>query len=210
LEFKSMRPNSGLTLPSTPSGLGAHQLRRALELSAETVSGRPRQPTYEELWGSTWRQPQHEPYRARESGGFWFSPILATLLAVALGSMSLAGLKEQIVKVMPASGALYGAVGLPVNVRGLEFRAVASKVSGENAARVLKVQGEIANLRPGQNRVPPIEVSVQGDGGRVLYHWTAQPSKPRLGGGEALAFETRLFAPPEAGRQVKVRFAQAN
>ena len=205
-----MRSSSSLSFPSTPSGLSAHQLRRAMELSAEAVSGRPRQPTYEELWGQSWRQPQHEPFRTAERSGFWFSPVLATLVAVIVGSMSLAGLKEEIVRVIPASSALYAAAGLPVNLRGLEFRGVTSRMSGEASQRLLKVQGEIANLRPGLNPVPPIEVVVEGEDGRPLYRWTATAAKPKLGRNEAVAFETRLVAPPEAGRNVKVRFAQAN
>jgi hypothetical protein len=180
-----------------------------MELSAEAVSGRPRQPTYEELWGERWRQPQHEPFRGA-GGGVWFSPALAAIVAIVLGSMSLAGLKEEIVRVVPASAPLYAAAGLPVNLRGLEFRAVTSRLSGENAQRLLKVQGEIANLSPGLATVPPIEVVVRGDDGRALYRWTASVSKPKLGGNETIAFETRLVAPPEAGRDVKVRFAQAN
>src|SRR5438270_11601968 len=178
-----MRSSSSLSFPSTPSGLSAHQLRRAMELSAEAVSGRPRQPTYEELWGQSWRQPQHEPFRAAERSTSWFSPVLATLLAIVLGSMSLAGLKEQIVRALPASGALYAAAGLPVNVRGLEFRGVTSRVAGENAQRLLKVQGEIANVRSGLTQVPPIEVVVEGQDGRPLYRWTAAAPKPKLGGG---------------------------
>jgi hypothetical protein len=83
-------------------------------------------------------------------------------------------------------------------------------VSGESAQRLLKVQGEIANLRPGPNPVPPIELAVQGEDGRTLYRWTASASKPKLGPNESIAFETRLVASPEAGRNIKVRFAQMN
>ena len=204
-----MRSITGLDLPA-PTGLGAHQLRRAMELSAEAVSSRPRQPTYEELWGESWRQPRQDRFRDAERAVFWFSPVLAALFAIVLGSMSLVGLKEQIVRVVPASGPVYAAAGLPVNVRGLEFRGVTSRVAGENAQRLLKVQGEIANLRPGSNQVPPIEVMVEGEDGRPLYRWTAAAPKPSLRAGEKVAFETRLVAPPEAGREVRVRFAQAN
>ncbi len=136
--------------------------------------------------------------------------MLAAFLAVLIGSMCLVGLKEQIVRVLPASGALYAALGLPVNLRGLEFRSVKSDVSEEKSRRVLKVSGEIANLRPGLNRVPPIEIMVRGADGRPLYRWTALAPKTKLSGNETIAFETRLLAPPEAGQDVKLRFAQAN
>jgi hypothetical protein len=205
-----MRSPSSLSYPSTPSGLGARELRRALDLSAEVVSGRPKPPTYEELWGSTWRQPTHQPFRAEESGAFWLSPLLGTLLAIVLGAMSLAGLKEQMVRLLPASSAIYAAIGLPVNLPGLEFRGVKSFASSDHAQRLLKVSGEITNLRPGFNKVPPIEVVVQGEDGRALYRWTATAPKPKLGANETIAFETRLVAPPEAARGVRVRFAQVN
>jgi hypothetical protein len=205
-----MRSSPGLRLPSTPSGLGAHQLRRAFDLSAEAVSSRPKPPTYEELWGSTWRQPQHESFAGPSHRTIWFSPALATIVAIVLGSMSLAGLKEEIVRLAPASASLYAAAGLPVNLRGLEFRGVTSRVTAENSQRLLKVQGEIANLRSGLNQVPPIEMVVQSDDGRPLYRWTAAVPKAKLGRGETVAFETRLVAPPEAAHDVKIRFAQAN
>lgn len=204
-----MRSSSSLSLPPAPSGLCAHQLRRALDLSAESVNSRPRPPTYEELWGSSWRQPQHEPFLLQRSS-FWLSPALATIVAIVLGSMSLAGLKEQIVRMVPASASLYAAAGLPVNLRGLEFRTVTSRVGSESSQRLLKVQGEIANLRSGTNQVPPIELVVQSQEGRPLYRWTAAAPKPKLGPYETLTFEARLIAPPETGRDVKVRFAQAN
>src|SRR5436305_15290878 len=101
-----MRSSSSLSFPSTPSGLSAHQLRRAMELSGEAVSGRPRQPTYEEMWGQSWRQPHHEAFRTAERGLVWFSPVLATIVAVVVGSMSLPGLKAERVRVIPASSAL--------------------------------------------------------------------------------------------------------
>jgi hypothetical protein len=181
-----------------------------LDLSAETVSERPRPPSYDELWGKNWRQPHHQPFRAEQQGALWMSPFLATILAVVLGSMSLVGLKEEIVRILPASGAVYAAAGFPVNLRGLEFRGVKSVVSEDRSQRLLKVHGEIANLRPGLTQVPPIELVVQGEDGRALYRWTAVVPKPKLGANETIAFETRLIAPPEIGREVKVRFARAN
>jgi hypothetical protein len=205
-----MRSYSAVSLPSTPSGLGARELRRAMDLSAEVVSGRPTPTTYEDLWGSTWRQPRHKTFGEGEHGAFWLSPVFATFLAVILGSMSLVGLKEEIVRAFPASGTLYAAAGLPVNLQGLEFRGFKSRISADGSQRLLKVQGEIANLRPGLSHVPAIELVVQGEDGRALYRWTAAASKPKLGAKETIAFEARLVSPPAGGRDVKVRFAQAN
>jgi hypothetical protein len=205
-----MRSSSSLSLPSVPSGLSAREVRRFPELSAEAFSARPTPPTYEELWGHGRGHQQDDWFRRDPLHVSWFSPILAAILAVVLGSMSLVGLKEQIVRVLPASSALYAAVGLPVNLRGLEFRGVKSVVSEASTQRLLQVKGEIANLRPGLTSVPAIELVVEGTDGRPLYRWTAKAPKLKLAVNETVAFETRLVAPPAAGRDVKVRFAQAN
>ena len=205
-----MRSSSSLSLPSVPSGLSAREVRRFPEFSAEAFSARPTPPTYEELWGHGRQHQQDDWFRRDPLHVSWFSPILAALLAVVLGSMSLVGLKEQIVRVLPASSALYAAVGLPVNLRGLEFRGVKSVVTEASTQRLLQVNGEIANLRPDLTSVPAIELVVEGTDGRPLYRWTAKAPKLKLAANETIAFETRLVAPPEAGRDVKVRFAQAN
>lgn len=204
-----MRSSPDLSL-SPPSGLGARELRRFPEFSAEAFNLRPRPPSYEEVWGSARQRREHTGFSRDRLHAPWFSPILAAILAVVLGSMSLVGLKEQIVRAFPASSALYAAAGLPVNLRGLEFRQVKSVVSAANAQRLLKVEGEIANLRPRLNSVPPIELIVEGLDGRPLYRWTAAAAKSKLSANETIAFETRLVAPPEAGRDVKIRFAQSN
>lgn len=201
-----MRPSPRLSLTAIPSGLSARQLRRVDDFAGEAVSARP---TYED-WHRVRREPKHEPAAARGGGSIQLTPILAAFLAVLLGSMCLVGMKEQIVRVLPASGALYAAAGLPVNLRGLEFRAVTSDVSQDKARRILKVRGEIANLRPALNSIPPIEVMVRGGDGQPLYRWTAIAPKVKLGPNETIVFETRLVAPPEAGQDVKLRFAQAN
>jgi hypothetical protein len=201
-----MRSSSRLSLAVIPSGLSARQLRRVEEFTGEALSARP---TYDD-WHNVRRQQNPEPTVAHRSGAVHFSPILAAFLAVLLGSMCLVGLKEHIVRVLPASGALYAAAGLPVNLRGLEFRSVKSDVSEEKSRRILKVSGEITNLRTGLNHVPPIEVMVRGGDGQPLYRWTAIAPKVKLGPNETIVFETRLVAPPEAGQDVKLRFAQAN
>jgi hypothetical protein len=162
------------------------------------------------MWGHAHKREDWQSFRAEQLYTAWFSPLLAAILAVIFGSMALVGLKEKIVQVLPASGALYAAAGLPVNLRGLEFRGVTSVVSEANSQHLLKVRGEIANLRPGLNQVPPIELVVESADGRPIYRWTTTVPKAKLGGNETIAFETRLVAPPEAGRDVKVRFAQAN
>jgi hypothetical protein len=149
-------------------------------------------------------------FRKPASHAGWFSPVLAAIVAVVVGSMALVSLKERIVRIFPATSSLYAAAGLPVNLRGLEFRAVKSALGEDGPERFLKVRGEIANLRPGQNAVPQIELIVSGADGRAAYRWTALAPKAKLAANETIAFETRLVSPPAAAREVTVRFAKAD
>jgi hypothetical protein len=205
-----MRSSAGLSVSSVPSGLGARELRRAPDLFTEATSARSKPPSFEDVWGSNSPKPAPEHFRKTTTTSAWFSPMLAAFLAVLLGSMALVGLKEKIVRILPPSAALYASAGMPVNVRGLEFRVVKSAMGEDGAQRFLKVRGEITNLRTQSNAVPPIELVVEGADGRPLYRWTATAPKNKLVGNETVAFEARLLAPPDAGRDVRVHFAQAN
>jgi hypothetical protein len=178
-----------------------------MDLSTEAVSGRGRQPTYEELWGSTWRQPHHEPFRASGRSGVCLFPILATLLAVIVGSMSLAGIRKQIVRAVPATSALYAAAGLQQALRALPAHL---EVTPRNSSPRRFSAGRNRQSPPRPQSRHADRTGSSGEDGRTLYRWTASASKPKLGPNESIAFETRLVAPPEAGRNIKVRFAQMN
>lgn len=128
-------------------------------------------------------------------------------LAVALAGL-LAG-RAEMVRLVPETARLYAAIGLPVNLRGLEFRSVASAVTGQGGEAVLTVEGEIANPSPHAAEVPQLLIALLAPDGQALYTWTSEPPRKSLGGGETTRFRARLAAPPLEGRDVLVRFAPA-
>ena len=132
----------------------------------------------------------------------------ALLLIVALGIAGSAFFgREHVVRALPATAALYAGIGLPVNLRGLEFRAVRSELVEAGADTVLVVEGEIANISGRDAPVPPIEIGVRGAEGQMLYTWTNDPPLPTLATSDTTYFRARLAAPPAEARQVLVRFA---
>ena len=133
---------------------------------------------------------------------------LVGLLAAAAVSAALAG-REAVVARAPVAARFYAAIGLPVNLSGVEFRNVKSVVAEENGARILAVTGEVANLRDRTTPLPPLRVSVHGGDGRQIYVWTADAPKSKLAAGETTSFRTRLAAPPDKARDVKVTLAEA-
>ena len=132
-------------------------------------------------------------------------PLLCLAVLFIAGSV-LWG-RTHVVRAFPAAAALYASVGLPVNLRGLEFRAVRSELVAEGADTLLVVEGEIANISGRDASVPPIEIGLRGAEGQMLYTWTNDPPRPTLMTSGTTPFRARLAAPPADARQVLVRFA---
>ncbi len=172
------------------------------EISAEASSERRGALSYDELWSRPARPAARalpEPRRDR-------APIIATLVAIILGVAALIAMRERIVRILPPTAAAFRALGMPVNVAGLEMRNVHSRIITDGARKVLVTEGEIVNLRRERNAVPAIALAVRGSNGLDRYSWTAPAPKTRLEPGETVAFRARLASPPEDGADVLVRF----
>lgn len=174
------------------------------EIAAEASSDALRAQSYDELWGRPMRPAARdlpEPRRDR-------SPIFATVVAIMIGATALIAMRERIVRIFPPMSTAYRALGMPVNLAGLELRDVHSRIVMDGARKVLVTEGEIVNIRRESNRVPAISLAIRGANGLDRYSWTAPTPKSRLEGGEKIAFRARLASPPEDGADVLVRFAR--
>ena len=174
------------------------------EISAEASSKSRRAPTYEELW--------REPRRLAASISVAPAPRdrvpgWAAVVAILMGVSALIALREKIVDVAPPAAKAFAAIGLPVNLAGLELRDVRSHIEMDGARKVLAVEGEIANTRRESRSVPPVALTVRGEDGQAKYAWTTRAAKSRLEPGETIAFRARLASPPESGADVLVRFS---
>ena len=174
------------------------------EISAEASSESRRAPTYEELW--------REPRRLAASVSVAPAPRdrvpgWAAVVAILMGVSALIALREKIVDVAPPAAKAFAAIGLPVNLAGLELREVRSHIEMDGARKVLAVEGEIANTRRESRSVPPVALTVRGEDGQAKYAWTTRAAKSRLEPGETIAFRARLASPPESGADVLIRFS---
>ena len=174
------------------------------EISAEASSESARAPTYDELW--------REPRRLAASISVAPAskdrlPGWAAVVAILMGVSALIALREKIVNVAPPAAKVFAAIGLPVNLAGLELREVRSHIEMDGARKVLAVEGEIANTRRDGRSVPPVALTVRGEDGQAKYAWTTRAAKSRLEPGETIAFRARLASPPESGADVLVRFS---
>ncbi len=132
----------------------------------------------------------------------WPTAILALMFVLA----ALASWRARVVALAPQTASLYAAIGLPVNLRGLEFDDVTTTSETDEGVQVLVVEGTIASTAARRVVVPRLRFAVRDAGGHEIYTWTALPTKNVLAPGEQLAFRSRLASPPAEGRNVSVRF----
>jgi hypothetical protein len=174
------------------------------EISAEASSESRRAPTYEELWREPRRLAASIPAAPAPRDRL---PGWAAVVAILMGVSALIALRDKIVDVAPPTAKAFAAIGLPVNLAGLELREVRSHIEMDGARKVLAVEGEIANTRRESRSVPPVALTVRGEDGQAKYAWTTRAAKSRLEPGETIAFRARLASPPESGADVLVRFS---
>jgi predicted Zn finger-like uncharacterized protein len=134
-------------------------------------------------------------------------PSLASAAFAVLLTGGLIVERVDVVRLFPETARLYAAVGYTVNLRGLTFRNIVTELVQEGEARVLVIEGDIANAEERTISVPLISVSVQGEDGAQLYTWTSEPQRPKLAAGDLMRFRARLVSPPPQGKNVLVRFA---
>jgi predicted Zn finger-like uncharacterized protein len=134
----------------------------------------------------------------------FYIPVLLAIIVAAMAA------RTPIVRQFPQTASLFAAIGLPVNLRGLEFNDVVISNETENNVPVMIVQGKIRNITPNKVQVPHIRFGVQNNANVEVYAWTALPDKTTLGAGEALDFRSQLASPPPEAKTVAVRFANAH
>ena len=141
----------------------------------------------------------------RRRGGFRI-PLSVAIAAMLVACAALIGLRKDVVRHAPQTASLYASIGLPVNLRGLEFTEV--KIGNEihDGVSVLVVEGAVVNRVAMPVDVPRLRFALRNASGAELYSWTAQPGQPVLEPGARLPFRSRLASPPAEGHDVQVRF----
>lgn len=154
--------------------------------------------------------PANPKQRAAAPSGFvsFLKNICAGMAILAFG-MALIGFRADIVQLLPMTGRAYAALGLPVNLSGLELRDLHTISTSDATGPVIDIAGEIANTQARDTDVPPIALSIRDGHGETLYSWMVSAQKLRLAAGQVIPFHARLAEPPATGREVIARFATA-
>lgn len=156
------------------------------------VAGRPRPP----------RRPNPPGARQESSRALL---VLALGLACVIGLA--AALRTTIVRIVPESAAAFNAVGLSVNLVGLQLGAVTSEMVQEPGGHVLVIAGEIVNETVRPIAIPPLALTIEGAGGELLYNWSDKTNRGELAPHGKQRFQARLSSPPPEGQRVVVAFS---
>lgn len=130
----------------------------------------------------------------------------AVTVALVASLAALLVWRSDVVRMVPQSASLFGAVGLPVNVRGLVFENTRTTGEVQQGMPVLIIEGSILNVTTRTVEVPRLRFAVRNGAGHEVYAWTSVTGRSILAPGERAAFRTRLASPPPDARDVIVRF----
>lgn len=131
---------------------------------------------------------------------------LGMLAAVISGGVLF---RTDIVRAVPDLAGLYAAVGLRVNVIGLDFSEVTTLRSRQGGNDVLTVNATIFGVEPRLVMVPPVVVTLLGSDDTPVYSWSVAPKQRDLEPGEMIGFSAELVSPPDGAEQVRLSFADS-
>jgi predicted Zn finger-like uncharacterized protein len=112
-----------------------------------------------------------------------------------------------IVERYPDLAGLYEAVGLGVNVVGLDFSGLETLKTLSGGNEVLTVSAQIMGRSRTPSPVPPVVISLLDASGHAVYEWSVTPRVRDLMAGESATFDTRLSLPPSEAVRVRLSFA---
>ncbi|MBK8084034.1 MAG: zinc-ribbon domain-containing protein [Devosia sp.] len=136
--------------------------------------------------------------------------VLRVVAVGLLGSVLLGGLllRGEVVRLIPDLAGLYAAVGLKVNVAGLEFADVSTLVSRRGEETLISVNASIIGLEQRRVAVPPVIVTLLDVEDRPLYQWSVVTRARDLEPGELVNLSTELPSPPADAVRVRLSFAE--
>jgi predicted Zn finger-like uncharacterized protein len=142
----------------------------------------------------------------RQKRAWPLSRLQSGIMALIIANAIIVGWRADFVRVLPQTASFYASIGMPVNLRGLNFDSLATTTEQHENMPILVVEGNIVNDARRMVDVPRLRFAVRNAAREEIYSWTAVPPRALLSPGEAVAFRTRLASPPPDAHDVLVRF----
>jgi predicted Zn finger-like uncharacterized protein len=133
----------------------------------------------------------------------------ALILVLFAFNVALIGARSEVVRFLPQTASLFAAIGLPVNLRNLNFENVRISKERQDGVNITIIEGTIVSTAKKPIEVPRLRFAALNATGQEVYTWTALPARSILGPGESEEFRSRLASPPADANNVMVRFFNA-
>lgn len=130
--------------------------------------------------------------------------IAAGLILTALAA--LVAFRAPLVAAVPQLNGIFTAIGLPVNLLGIEMRDVSASRVWAGGWEQLRVTGILANVADQPVAVPAIELTILDANGAVIGQWQQAAAEGELAPGTTLPFTTDFPEPPAEAAGITVRF----
>jgi predicted Zn finger-like uncharacterized protein len=193
----------------------ADELARRLAAEEKTADGSRRRPADAGKTEAAMLRKRQRDFTRRQSAMVADLPlarlrrtmrIVAVLLFVSLAATGYFG-RVMVVERYPEMAGVYEAIGLGVNVVGLDFSDVTTLRALRDGKEVLMVSAQIVGIQPEPVVVPAVVVTLINADGEGIYEWSVSPSVRDLMAGERSTFDTQLTMPPHEATRVRLTFA---
>ncbi len=130
--------------------------------------------------------------RRRIAFGVWGVILLILVLLSSIGIVY----RSAVVRFWPNTASLYEALGMKVNLWGVDLGKTSVQRLIVGDANVLRISGEVTNPGKKDQHVPLVQISLRDETGATLYQWTVTPGPANLAPGEVAVFKTEVSNPP--------------
>jgi predicted Zn finger-like uncharacterized protein len=182
---------------------------RAPALTRETVARARRvasEPGPAPSAAARFRAQQSERMRQERirAVGFAWAGTGAAIAASATGAVLF---RQDIAEFWPRSASAYAAVGLDVNVYGLELDDISVERAFDGATPVLLVSGEVRNIGHEEKEPPPLRFTLRDGESNELYQVVHALEAGAIAPGAVAPFQVRLDDPPADAVDLEAAFA---
>lgn len=131
----------------------------------------------------------------------------ATGVALAASAGGVVVFRQDVAELWPRSASAFAALGLDVNVYGLEFYDLAVERAFDGPTPILLVSGEVRNIGRDDKLAPPLRISLRDSHANEIYQVVHVLSDEPLAAGASAPFQIRVENPPADAVDLEAAFA---
>jgi hypothetical protein len=131
----------------------------------------------------------------------------ATGAALAASAAGMVTFRQDVAELWPRSASAFAALGLDVNVYGLEFYHLSVEREFEGPTPILLVSGEVRNIGRDDKLVPPVRISLRDTRSQEIFELVNVITDQPIAAGASTPFQIRIENPPADAVDLEATFA---